>query len=42
MLITQKQGFQEDYDKGSQRVIHDIREGKLGRFTLDRYAEVGE
>lgn len=42
MLITQKQGFQEDYDKGSQRVIHDIREGKLGRFTLDRYEEVGE
>ncbi|AYW48750.1 ribosome biogenesis GTPase YlqF [Tetragenococcus osmophilus] len=42
MLITQKQGFQEDYDKGSQRVIHDIREGKLGRFTLDRYEETSK
>lgn len=42
MLITQKQGFQEDYEKGSQRVIHDIRDGKLGKYTLDRYEEMGE
>ncbi len=36
MLITKKQGFQDDYDKGSQRIIHDVREGKLGKYTLDR------
>ncbi|GAA3023136.1 ribosome biogenesis GTPase YlqF [Tetragenococcus solitarius] len=42
MTITKKQGFQEDYEKGSQRVIHDIRDGKLGKYTLDRYEEMGE
>ncbi|AOF48976.1 ribosome biogenesis GTPase YlqF [Tetragenococcus halophilus] len=42
MLITKKQGFQDDYDKGSQRIIHDVREGKLGKYTLDRYEEMSE
>lgn len=39
--ITKKQGFQEDYERGSERIIHDIRNGKLGRFTFDRYEEEG-
>lgn len=42
MKITEKQGFREDYQRGSERIINDIRQGKLGRFTLDRYEEMGE
>ncbi len=41
MLITEKQGFKEDYERGSERVIHDIRQGKLGRYTLDRVESDG-
>ncbi len=41
MKITEKQGFREDYERGSERIIFDIRQGKLGRFTLDRYEETG-
>ncbi|MGX7196641.1 ribosome biogenesis GTPase YlqF [Enterococcus olivae] len=41
MKITEKQGFRDDYARGSERVIHDIRQGKLGRYTLDRYEEIG-
>lgn len=41
MRITEKQGFREDYERGSERVIYDIRQGKLGRYTLDRYEEMG-
>lgn len=39
MRITEKQGFRDDYQRGSERVIYDIRQGKLGRYTLDRYEE---
>lgn len=41
MKITKKQGFRDDYNRGSERIIHDIRQGKLGRYTLDRCEEVG-
>lgn len=41
MKITEKQGFRDDYNRGSERVIHDIRQGKLGRYTLDRCEEAG-
>ena len=37
--ITEKQGFRDDYDRGSERVIYDIRQGKVGRYTLDRVEE---
>ena len=37
--ITEKQGFRDDYERGSERVIHDIRQGKVGRYTLDRVEE---
>jgi ribosome biogenesis GTP-binding protein YlqF len=38
--ITEKQGFRDDYDRGSERVIYDIRQGKIGRYTLDHVEEV--
>lgn len=33
--ITQKLGFKYDYEKASERVLNDLRKGKLGPFTLD-------
>ncbi|WP_334103750.1 ribosome biogenesis GTPase YlqF [Leuconostoc lactis] len=33
--ITQKLGFKDDYEKASERVLNDLRKGKLGPFTLE-------
>lgn len=33
--ITQKLGFKDDYEKASERILNDLRKGKLGPFTLD-------
>lgn len=38
--VTEKLGFKEDYERGSERVIYDIRQGRLGGYTLDRYEEM--
>lgn len=35
LAITKKAGFRDDYDRGAQRLIQDIRKQKLGRYTLD-------
>ena len=42
MDITAKRGYKDDYERGSEVVVFDIRQGKLGRYTLDRYEEVGQ
>jgi len=39
MLITEKRGYKDDYDRGSRMIIQDIRDGRLGRYTLDRLDE---
>ncbi|MGX5378093.1 ribosome biogenesis GTPase YlqF [Ligilactobacillus sp. LYQ135] len=33
--LTQKMGFKDDYERASERLIFEVRKGKLGRFTLD-------
>ncbi|KRK46602.1 ribosome biogenesis GTPase YlqF [Dellaglioa algida] len=33
--LTKKMGFKEDYDRASERIIFDIRQSKLGRYTLE-------
>ena len=33
--LTRKMGFKDDYDRASERLIFEIRRGKLGRYTLD-------
>ena len=33
--LTKQLGFQDDYDRASERLIMDIRGGKLGTYTLD-------
>lgn len=35
MEMTQKQGFREDYDRFYSLFVKDVRDGKLGRYTLD-------
>lgn len=35
MLLTEKKGFKDDYERMSNLIIQDIRQGKLGKYTLD-------
>ncbi|AZP05368.1 ribosome biogenesis GTPase YlqF [Jeotgalibaca ciconiae] len=35
MELTKKLNFGDDYDRASEKLIFDIRDGKLGTFTLD-------
>lgn len=42
LLITKKRGFKDDYERGSELLINELRQGKLGRFTLDRFEEFSE
>lgn len=40
MAMTQKLGFRDDYDRFYSLFVKDVREGKLGRYTLDVVREV--
>ncbi|MDV5119442.1 ribosome biogenesis GTPase YlqF [Streptococcus pasteurianus] len=40
MAMTQKLGFRNDYDRFYSLFVKDVREGKLGRYTLDVVGEV--
>lgn len=40
LAITQKMGFQEDYDRASERLIHDFRNKRLGRISIDLVEEL--
>ena len=40
MAMTQKLGFRDDYDRFYSLFVKDVREGKLGRYTLDVVGEV--
>ncbi|AUJ32174.1 MAG: ribosome biogenesis GTPase YlqF [Liquorilactobacillus nagelii] len=42
LLITQKIGLRDDYERASQRIIFDCRQGKLGRYTLDQVPKLVE
>lgn len=39
MSVTKKMGLREDYERASERFLLEVRQGKLGRFTLDRADE---
>jgi ribosome biogenesis GTPase A len=39
MEITQKLGFRDDYDRFYALFVKEVRDGKLGRYTLDRVDE---
>lgn len=36
LRITEKRGFKEDYDRASIMIVQEIRDGRLGRYTLDK------
>lgn len=40
LLITQKLGMRDDYDRAANRIIQDIRGKKVGPFTLDTLEDV--
>ena len=40
--ITQKVGFKDDYERGSERIIFDLRKGKLGPITMEIPADLNE
>lgn len=40
MEMTKKLGFREDYDRFYQVFVKNVRDGKLGRYTLDRVGEM--
>ncbi len=42
MLIAQKRGFKDDYERASEMMIIELRQGRLGRYTLDRFEEYSE
>ncbi|WP_257607386.1 ribosome biogenesis GTPase YlqF [Weissella sagaensis] len=35
LTITQKLGFKDDYNRAAERMLLDLRRGKLGRYTLE-------
>ncbi|MFL4498913.1 ribosome biogenesis GTPase YlqF [Weissella sp. MSCH1] len=35
LLITQKLGFKDDYDRAAERMLLDLRRGKLGTYTVE-------
>lgn len=39
MAMTQKLGFRDDYDRFYNLFVKDVRDGKLGRYTLDIVGE---
>ncbi|MDR2832872.1 MAG: ribosome biogenesis GTPase YlqF, partial [Streptococcaceae bacterium] len=39
MLIAKKRGFKDDWERAAQMLVTELRQGKLGGFTLDVYEE---
>jgi ribosome biogenesis GTPase A len=37
LLISQKRGFKDDYERASRMIIQEIRSKKLGQYTLDLF-----
>lgn len=40
MSLTQKIGFRDDYDRFYNLFVKDVRDGKLGLYTLDRVEQI--
>ena len=40
MDMTQKLGFRDNYDRFYQLFIKEIRDGKVGRYTLDMLGDL--
>ena len=42
VLLTQKYGFRDDYDRFYDMFIKDVRDSKLGTYTLDRVSDLNK
>lgn len=42
LTITQKLGMRDDYDRASERIIFDLRKGKLGPISLEVPADIND
>ncbi|WP_251546708.1 ribosome biogenesis GTPase YlqF [Limosilactobacillus caecicola] len=42
LIITQKMGFRDDYDRASERLIFDLRKGKLGPTSFEEPSDLEE
>ena len=42
LRITEKMGFRDDYDRASERLIFELRKGKLGPITMEIPADLNE
>lgn len=40
LKITEKRGFRDDYERAAEMIIHEIRKGMLGRFTLETPVDI--
>ncbi|GFH41983.1 ribosome biogenesis GTPase A [Lactococcus hodotermopsidis] len=40
VFLTKKMGFRDDYDRFYDLFVKDVRDGKLGTYTLDRLADL--
>jgi len=40
--ITKVRGFRDDYERGAEMFIHELRNGQLGRITLERPEDIYE
>lgn len=40
LLITKKRGFRDDYQRASEMLILEVRNGSIGSYTLDRVSDM--
>ena len=40
MVWTKKLGFRDDYDRFYNLFVKDVRDGRLGTYTLDRVSDL--
>jgi ribosome biogenesis GTPase A len=42
LLISEKRGFRDDYERAAEMFIHELRGGKLGRLTFELPGDINE
>lgn len=42
LLITEKRGYFDDYERGAEMLLHELRNGKLGRMSFERPKDLSD
>ncbi|MDN6162048.1 MAG: ribosome biogenesis GTPase YlqF [Atopostipes sp.] len=42
LLITEKRGYFDDYERGAEMLLHELRDGKLGRMSFEQPKDKSE